>query len=99
MPALLSVIIPAYNESARLRKTLPRVIEYLNDNFPNSELIVVDDGSTDSTSTVAHEGMAQSGSVHGSVISYQSNLGKGRAVRLGLLAARGKIALFSDADL
>lgn len=99
MPALLSVVIPAYNESARLRKTLPLVIEYLNNNFPDSELIVVDDGSTDNTSTVAHEGMSQSGSVHGSVISYQSNLGKGRAVRLGLLAARGKIALFSDADL
>ncbi|HEY6122421.1 MAG TPA: dolichyl-phosphate beta-glucosyltransferase [Pyrinomonadaceae bacterium] len=99
MPVPLSIVIPAYNESLRLRKTLPGILEYLNANYPNSELIVVNDGSTDDTSTVAHEVLTDSGSIHTSVISYQSNLGKGRAVRLGLLASRAKVALFSDADL
>ncbi len=99
MPVTLSIVIPAYNESVRLRKTLPGVLEYLNANIPNSELIVVNDGSSDDTSAAAHEMLTDSGSVHTSVISYQSNLGKGRAVRLGLLAARAKVALFSDADL
>ncbi|HZE68564.1 MAG TPA: dolichyl-phosphate beta-glucosyltransferase [Pyrinomonadaceae bacterium] len=99
MSVPLSIIIPAYNESARLRKTLPQVIEYLNNSIPQAELIVVDDGSTDSTSAVAHEAMSDSGNIHTSVISYQSNLGKGRAVRLGLLASRADVALFSDADL
>ena len=50
-------------------------------------------------SSLARETFADAGSLRTSVISYKSNLGKGRAVRLGLLAARGDVALFSDADL
>jgi dolichyl-phosphate beta-glucosyltransferase len=95
----LSIVIPAYNESRRLKKTLPQILEYLNKNLPGAELIVVDDGSTDDTSKMAHEMMSDSGRVRCSVISYRKNLGKGRAVRLGLLASRSDIALFSDADL
>ena len=59
----------------------------------------MDDGSTDDTANAAREELADSQTVRTSVISYQSNLGKGRAVRLGLLASRGDIALFMDADL
>ena len=99
MPMTLSIVIPAYNESARISKTLPQVVDYLNQNLPGSELIVVDDGSHDKTAEVAHEAMANPGSLRTSVISYKSNLGKGRAVRLGLLASRSDVALFSDADL
>jgi len=95
----LSIIIPAYNESVRLEKTLPRIVEYLNKDIPEGELIVVDDGSKDDTAAVARRALADSGSLRTSVISYQSNLGKGRAVRLGLLASRSEVALFSDADL
>src|SRR5678815_845562 len=99
MSASLSVVIPAYNEAARLGKTLRAVVDYLRQNFPDGELIVVDDGSTDHTAALAREVLNDSGTLRTSVISYKSNLGKGRAVRLGLLAARGDVALFSDADL
>ena len=99
MPVPLSIVIPAYNESVRLGKTLPQVLDYLNKNIPGAELIVVDDGSSDDTAATAHAVLEQSGSTMTSVISYRSNLGKGRAVRLGLLASRADIALFSDADL
>ena len=99
MSASLSVVIPAYNEAARLGKTLRAVVDYLRQNFPDGELIVVDDGSSDDTAELARTVFQDSGGLRTSVISYKSNLGKGRAVRLGLLAARGDVALFSDADL
>src|SRR6185369_5557714 len=99
MPASLSIIIPAYNEAARLGKTLRAVLDYLRDNLPEAEVIVVDDGSSDPTADLARTVFQDSGSLRTSVISYKSNLGKGRAVRLGLQAARGDVALFSDADL
>jgi glycosyltransferase involved in cell wall biosynthesis len=99
MPASLSVVIPAYNEAARLGNSLTAVVNYLRQSWPDGELIVVDDGSTDHTAGLAREVLSDSGGVRTSVISYKSNLGKGRAVRLGLLAARSEVALFSDADL
>lgn len=99
MSASLSVIIPAYNEAVRLGKTLQAVVDYMRQNWPDGEVIVVDDGSSDDTAELARQTIANSGNLRTSVISYKSNLGKGRAVRLGLLAARGDVTLFSDADL
>jgi len=99
MSISLSIVVPAYNASARLGTTLPTMLEYLHDHVPDSELIVVDDGSVDNTASLAREILAGSNRVRTSVLSYQSNLGKGRAVRLGLLASRGNVGLFSDADL
>jgi glycosyltransferase involved in cell wall biosynthesis len=99
MSGSLSVVIPAYNEAARLGNTLRAVVDYLSQNAPDGELIVVDDGSTDQTADMARQIFRDSKDLRTSVISYKSNLGKGRAVRLGLLAARGDVALFSDADL
>ena len=99
MSQFLSIVIPAYNEAVRLGTTLQTVVDYMRQNYPEGEVIVVDDGSSDDTAGLARQLFANSGSLRTSVISYRSNLGKGRAVRLGLLAARGEIALFSDADL
>jgi glycosyltransferase involved in cell wall biosynthesis len=95
----LSIIVPAYNEGERLGKSLREIGRYLSDYDSETELIVVDDGSTDGTAEAAREELAAAKAVRTSVISYQSNLGKGRAVRLGLMASRCDIALFTDADL
>jgi len=99
MSASLSIVIPAYNEAIRLGNTLLAVVDYLRESWPDAEVIVVDDGSADDTAGIARSIFSDSGGLRTSVISYKSNLGKGRAVRLGLLAARGDVALFSDADL
>lgn len=99
MQATVSIVVPAYNEGTRLRESLPKILAYLNQEFPGSELIVVDDGSTDDTAAVAREALATAGGIRTAVLSYKQNLGKGRAVRLGLLASRCDVALFSDADL
>jgi dolichyl-phosphate beta-glucosyltransferase len=99
MTMSLSIVVPAYNEGSRLGNSLRTIVNYLEEHAPESELIVVDDGSTDNTANAAREELSTSKTVRTSVISYQSNLGKGRAVRLGLLASRGDIALFMDADL
>jgi glycosyltransferase involved in cell wall biosynthesis len=99
MPPKLSIVVPAYNEAARLTASLRTIIAFLNQQREESELIVVDDGSGDDTAAVAEESIADSGSVATRVIRYQINRGKGYAVRVGLLAASANIALFSDADL
>jgi dolichyl-phosphate beta-glucosyltransferase len=96
----LSLIIPAYNEAARLGKTLQTAFEYLNAQPSESEIIVVDDGSTDDTTQVAEQSFEKfSGRVSSRLIRVAPNRGKGHAVRAGLLDARAPIALFSDADL
>jgi glycosyltransferase involved in cell wall biosynthesis len=100
MSASLSVVIPAYNEAVRLGNTIRAVVDYMREHAADGEVIVVDDGSLDHTADIARKTFAETaGNLRTSVISYKSNLGKGRAVRLGLLAARGDVVLFSDADL
>ena len=99
MPPQLTIVVPAYNESARLGGTLVNILQYLNKNNPSSELIMVDDGSSDDTSAIAEKAMASAGPVTTRVIRYEPNRGKGFAVRTGLLAASAEVALFSDADL
>ncbi|MCP9495732.1 MAG: glycosyltransferase family 2 protein [Pyrinomonadaceae bacterium MAG19_C2-C3] len=95
----LSVIVPAYNESARLGDSLKTVFAYLNQQIPNSEVIIVDDGSEDDTRQVAGRSFAAAGSIATRLIEVRPNKGKGHAVRAGLLAANSPIALFTDADL
>jgi dolichyl-phosphate beta-glucosyltransferase len=97
----LSIVIPAYNESARIAKTLREVLAYLEDQPGGGEVIVVDDGSKDDTSGVAEGVFAERplDGVEGRVIRVEPNRGKGHAVRTGLLAARNTVAAFFDADL
>src|ERR1051325_3944491 len=99
--ASLSIVIPAYNESARIGKTLREVLAYLDAQPGGGEVIVVDDGSHDDTSQVAEREIAAHarGNAEGRVIRVEPNRGKGNAVRTGLLAARNTVAAFFDADL
>ena len=92
----LSVVIPAYNEEERLPQTLARVDGYLATQPEPGEIIVVDDGSRDGT-VRAVEAFAQT---HAAVrVIRNDHRGKGYAVRTGMLAARGRTVLFTDADL
>jgi glycosyltransferase involved in cell wall biosynthesis len=101
MSSSLSIIIPAYDESARIGKTLREVLAYLEEQPRGGEVIVVDDGSKDDTQRVAEQAIASHarGRAAGRVIRVEPNRGKGHAVRTGLLAARTPIAAFFDADL
>jgi glycosyltransferase involved in cell wall biosynthesis len=98
LPAF-SLVIPAFNEAERVGQTLREVIEYLRQFSPRSEVIVVDDGSTDATAEVVRDVLADAGDVDARLLQQSQNHGKGFAVRLGLNAATRPIALFSDADL
>ncbi len=94
---MVSVIVAAYNEEKRLPGTLCRIAEYLNQQEMPFEIIVVDDGSSDRTSSVSHELASQIENI--SIIRYEINKGKGYALRTGVLASRGDVVLFTDADL
>ena len=99
MTPRLSIVIPAYNEAARLGSSIEKILGYLNGRREMTEVIVVDDGSTDDTAKIAREMLRNSNVVATKVIRYDENRGKGYAVRIGLLEAQAGIALFSDADL
>ena len=94
-----SIVIPAFNEAGRIGGSLRATLEYLGRVSPESELIVVNDGSTDTTSEIVHEVFSVAGPVKTRLIEHHPNRGKGAAVRTGLLAATHAIGLFSDADL
>src|SRR3954469_4760614 len=101
MPSSLSIVIPAYNESSRIAKTLREVLSYLDEQPSGGEIIVVDDGSKDDTVRVSEETIAAHPRKRseGRVIRVEPNKGKGNAVRTGLLEARNNVAAFFDADL
>jgi len=93
----LSIVIPAYNEQRRLPETLRRVRAYLEARRADAEVIVVDDGSRDPTAALVE---ARRGEFPGlRLVSNGFNRGKGYSVRHGMLEARGRIVLFTDADL
>ncbi len=94
----VSIVIPAYNEATRLRRTLGDVVSFLRA-YGAVELLVVDDGSTDGTAELAERYLEGHGGLAWRVLRLTFNRGKGFAVRQGLLAARAPVALFSDADL
>lgn len=94
----LSVIIPAYNEELRLPHTLRQSMDYLKAQPYSSEIIVVNDGSTDGTERVVRE--LSPASVTMRLLSHPdgANHGKGASVKLGMLEACGAYRLFMDAD-
>ena len=98
MTRSISIVIPAYNEQARLPETLRRVERYLQESgWDFHEILVVDDGSTDLTADAAISFASSNSNIR--VLRNSENRGKGFSVRHGMLEARGEWRLFSDADL
>ncbi|CAK1544718.1 unnamed protein product [Leptosia nina] len=98
----LSVIVPAYNEEERLPPMLDEAIEFLEDRSQKQsfkyEIIVVSDGSSDRTVSVAEKYVEKYGSNKIRCLQLVKNRGKGGAVKLGILSCRGASILFADAD-
>jgi dolichyl-phosphate beta-glucosyltransferase len=93
----LSIVVPAYNEEARLGRTLHRVCTVMDGSGICFEVIVVDDGSDDNTAGIARAFAEVFPQIR--IVRLSENRGKGNAVRHGLLEARGDYVLMSDADL
>ena len=93
----LSIVVPAYNEEARIGESLRRMFEYFDGRAEPYEILIVDDGSSDATPARVRE--AAEGRANVSLHQYDGNRGKGHAVRYGVLRATGDYVLFSDADL
>lgn len=93
---LLSIVIPAYNEAARLPQSLKLITEFITRQAYSAEVIVVDNNSHDQTQAIAQEFAAEFPCVR---VLFEGTQGKGAAVRAGILAARGQYRFICDADL
>jgi glycosyltransferase involved in cell wall biosynthesis len=91
----LSIVVPAFNEAARIGNSLKKIDGFMRNSSLTYEVIVVDDGSTDETSTIVQQSEFKAFRF----IRNPQNHGKGYAVREGVLAAEGEYVLFTDADL
>jgi dolichyl-phosphate beta-glucosyltransferase len=96
-PVTYSIILPAYNESARIAGTLNRILAHAAQCGWKVEVIVVNDGSADETAAIVRKCAAEHPMLR--LLENPGNRGKGYSVRNGMLRARGDILLFSDADL
>jgi glycosyltransferase involved in cell wall biosynthesis len=92
----LSVVVPSFNEAARLPESLRAILGYLDATHIAGEVLVVDDGSSDGTSRAAAELLSRG---RGRVLRNEENRGKGFSFRRGFAAAEGRWVLLSDADL
>jgi dolichyl-phosphate beta-glucosyltransferase len=92
----LSIIVPAYNEEKNLAKNVLKFNDYLAGQSYDYEIIIVNDGSLDKTKEVAQKLISQIKNL--CFLDNKINEGKGATVRQGLMAARGKYRLFTDAD-
>ena len=91
----LSIIIPAHNEEERLPDTIRQVLEFAEKQTFSLEVVVVENGSTDKTFQIAHGFAAQHDQIY---VLKNSQRGKGRAVRQGMLAAHGEYRFMCDVD-
>lgn len=96
MTATRSLVIPLYNEARRVPALLQALAEAAD---PELELVLVDDGSADGTSAALEEGARRHPGLRLRALRLEARQGKGGAVRAGLLAARGALRAFTDADL
>jgi glycosyltransferase involved in cell wall biosynthesis len=94
---LTSIIVPAYNEATVIQRSLARLTQVLEISVPNYEVIVVDDGSDDSTASLV--AVIASDEPRVRLESYQPNKGKGHALRHGFSTAKGEVVVFFDGDL
>ena len=92
----LSVIIPAYNEEKRIKKTLESISSYLEHQPYSYEIVVVNDGAKDKTAEVVNDHIEKIPNLR--LIDRKYNMGKGYSVKEGMLEAKGRIRLFTDAD-
>ena len=97
MEPTYSIVIPAYNESARLGATLGKVLAYVHSKQWDAEVIVVNDGSRDNTADIVKSFAEKDPALR--LVENPGNRGKGYSVRNGMLNARGRVVLFTDADL
>jgi dolichyl-phosphate beta-glucosyltransferase len=93
----LSIVIPAFNEEARLPPTLQKIAAWIRAKGLDAEILVVDDGSNDGTARIVKQIAASLVGLR--LLSNGRNFGKGYSVRHGMREARGRVALFTDADL
>jgi dolichyl-phosphate beta-glucosyltransferase len=94
---VLSIVVPAFNEEQRLPATLTRMRAYLDGRDEEYEVLIVDDGSIDNTLAMSRDVANDWPQLQ--VLALERNTGKGAAVRLGMLTAKGEHRVFSDADL
>jgi dolichyl-phosphate beta-glucosyltransferase len=92
-----SIVIPAYNERARIPATLDAVVTCIRARGWSAEVVVVNDGSRDGTAEVVKEFAARAPEVR--LLENPGNRGKGYSVRNGLLHSFGNVVMFTDADL
>jgi dolichyl-phosphate beta-glucosyltransferase len=96
-PVTYSIILPAYNESARIAATLDKILAHASERGWNVEIIVVNDGSSDGTAAIVCQYARKHAVLR--LLENPGNRGKGFSVRNGMLHAKGDVLLFSDADL
>ena len=95
--ASYSIVIPAYNEGERIRKTIEKILAFTSERHWQAEILIVNDGSTDDTAEIVRSYAVRNPSLR--LVENPGNRGKGYSVRNGMLHSNGDVVLFSDADL
>ncbi|MEX2682391.1 MAG: dolichyl-phosphate beta-glucosyltransferase [Candidatus Sigynarchaeota archaeon] len=94
----ISIVVPAFNEEKRIQPFLVELINYCKTHLNDFEIIVVNDGSTDNTEGIVKCIIAMHNANFVKYIGYQTNSGKGTAIKIGICNAKGEKILFIDAD-